>query len=269
MNEEIFSKILPQEHLNEYLKSGFRQDKRECGEHRPIYIEFYKVDPTLINMMLNIGGTICQCVLKLNRVTEKIAGGRKDFFEPIKIKVKFSERQNYGEHEFDKATFNYSLNNFVLKNYSFDKFFEKSSDMEKIQLSFDLMVFTNLGNETESLWLSAMTSLYKLLGQNNLPQMKKSNIYFPVSHQMISRKYLVIDPSKSEEEAGNSVKLFFLINLNNYNFCFVKNTGSSINIDTIKECIETTKKLIDQNFTKQYMDFIQNPEEKLLKAFFN
>lgn len=249
MNEEIFSKILPHEHLNEYLKSGFRADRREFEEHRPIYIEFYKIDPSLINMMLNIGGTICQCLLKLNRVTEKIAG-RREHFEPIKIKVKFSERQNYGEYEFDKATFNYSLNNFVMKNYSFDKFFEKSSDMEKIQLSFDLMIFTNLGNETEALWLSAVTSLYKLLSQNNLPQMQQSNIYFPISHQMISRKFLVIDPSKSEEEATNSVKLFYLINLHNHNFCFVKNTGSSINIETIKECVATTKKLIDKDFKK-------------------
>ena len=115
-------------------------------------------------MMINLGGTITQCFLKLNRVTEQISGNRKGF-ELVTIKLKFSERQNYGEQEFDKATFKHTLQNFVKKNYNFEDFFEKDSDIEKHQLVFDFIIFTNQGNEQEALFYSGLTSLYKLLSK--------------------------------------------------------------------------------------------------------
>jgi hypothetical protein len=125
-------------------------------------VEIYKLDKDLVSMMINMGGTIVQCFLKLNRITEQIAGNRKGF-ELVTIRLKFSERQNYGDQEFDKATFKYTLTNFVKKNYSFEDFFEKDSDNEKHQLSFDFIIFTNQGNEQEALFYSGLVSLYKLL----------------------------------------------------------------------------------------------------------
>jgi hypothetical protein len=229
MNEDIFSKVLPHEHLDEYLKSSARQDKREFNEHRPTMVEIYKLDKDLVSMMINMGGTIVQCFLKLNRITEQIAGNRKGF-ELVTIRLKFSERQNYGDQEFDKATFKYTLTNFVKKNYSFEDFFEKDSDSEKHQLSFDFIIFTNQGNEQEALFYSGLVSLYKLLSNffpltqisdaNNPEIFKQTPLYMPISYQLIFKNCtpspnknfldLVVDPLKSEEDASNSVKIFFI-----------------------------------------------------------
>lgn len=39
MNEDIFSKLLPEEHLEEYLKKSKRLDGREFDDHRAMIIE--------------------------------------------------------------------------------------------------------------------------------------------------------------------------------------------------------------------------------------
>ena len=137
--------------------------------------------------MVNLGGTICQCLLTLNRITEQISGFTRSF-EPITIRQKFSEKQNYGTGGMDIATFKYSLKRFVKKNYVFDKFFQKKNEMEKHQLSFDFIVFTNQGNELECLYNSGIIALYKMLSMNNMEQFQLSRKYFPLSHQFIYKQ---------------------------------------------------------------------------------
>ena len=176
--------------------------------------------------MINLGGTIIQVLLKLNRVYEQVAG-RRNRFEQIGIKLKFSERQNFGHQEFDKATFKLNLTNFIKKKYSFDKYFEREAENEQHQLQFDFIVFTNQGNEQEGLFYAALISLYKLLNINNSQAFAQGSLYVPITHQLVFKQCkfirwlnidLLVDPSKQEEEADNSVKLFFIWNIDNSNF---------------------------------------------------
>ena len=113
--------------------------------------------------MVNIGGTICQCYLTLLKHADLIDSGRYQTFEPAKIQLKFSEKQNTPNCQFDSATFKHLLKEFVIKNYNPKYFFGNDDDEHSyFQLNFNFIVLTNQGNQLESLYYSAIVGLYKL-----------------------------------------------------------------------------------------------------------